>query len=114
MSIYDDAAVKVAAAIERLGAQLDVVTGTITSGPSYDPTITETTAGSKALRSSWTSKELSGDLIPITDKKYLFDSSLEIENGMAIIDDGARLEVINVWPIKPGPVLIYQIVQASG
>lgn len=77
-----------------------------------DTDSSEVVADVKAIEFEYTAKEVDGNLILATDRKYMMDSQFKPDTTMKVRDGGVDYEIRAVNPFQPGPDLIYYDVQA--
>jgi hypothetical protein len=94
--------------IERTtGATLDPVAGTYSGG-----SVTSTTQTGIATKLPKTL--IDGTRILATDHMYIFDSSFAPLMDDTLIDNGNRLKIISIIPVKPADAVILYKVIARG
>lgn len=81
---------------------------TTTSGPSYNPTITNTDSTIIGVMTDYTSAQIDGTLIQANDKQILTYET--VTNKDKIIDGGVVYSVVNVKEIKPAnDTILYKV-----
>lgn len=81
----------------------------VSSGTSWDPTITDTDAAITGVMLEYDAHEQVG-LIQASDKKVL--TSATATPQMKLIDGGITYEIISIKPLQPGDTVIMSEIQA--
>jgi hypothetical protein len=107
---------KLAAVAERLinenGATMTLVNET-TTGPDYDPVVTEITQDVIAVRTKFSANEVGdGSRIKSTDVKLLMSSAVDPKLYQKVNDGVDEMQIVNADVIKPGELVIIYKVQA--
>jgi len=72
----------------------------VSSGPSYNPTLTPVDHDVVGVVTEYKLSQLN-DIIKVGDKQILMAASAAPNAAMKLIDDGIEFEIVNVFEIKP-------------
>ena len=96
--------------IDRHGRNM-ILVSSYSTGPSFDPTITENLLPIVGVEADFKSGEIDGDLIRLDDKQILVDADVDIDTTMQIRDDDKTYAIISRQLIRPGTLKIMYILQ---
>lgn len=82
-----------------------------TTGPDYDPTITQSSSALILVETPFTDEDRNDWLIQARDVRFLISSSFDPQPSMRISDNGQQYSIVARKVIKPGPVTCLYIVQ---
>ena len=94
-------------AIKKHGRDI-ILRDMIETGPAYDPTLTPNDLPTKGVFDSYDDNELK------KDRKVLIYADPVADATMKLVDDGTEFEIVSVEQVRPGDLLIMQILQVRG
>jgi hypothetical protein len=95
--------------IARFGKTAQIVT-TTTSGPDYDPTVTEATTDATVVELDYSLTNRNETLVQQGDKLFLVEADAAPDMEAKIRLDGVDYAMIDVQPLSPGAtVLLYEV-----
>lgn len=95
--------------IARFGKTAQLVT-TTTTGPDYDPTVTETATDITLVELDYSLTNRDGTLVQAGDKLFLVQADAAPDMAAKIRLDSVDYAMVDVQPVSPGAtVLLYEI-----